>query len=142
MTVCVYVRSNLEVELLDAKHIIFDDEQELEFEPLPITRQERFLTVPQTPSKRRRIRSTRKSFNFELSYEELQLQSLQFSVMCHDQFMRRKVIGDVILPMAELSSESADVTRELVMWRDVQTREMQHERIVQQVTDLRQSLVP
>ena len=43
--------------------------------------------------------------------------------------------------MAELSSQSVDVTRELVMWRDVQTREMQHEQIVQQVTNSRQSFI-
>ena len=129
-----YIRSNLEVELLDTKHINFDEDEELEFERPSSSRHESFLTVPQqTRRRRRRLRSTKKSFNFEMSYDDLQLHCLQFSVMCRDQSSRQKVIGDVILPMADLTSQGVDVTRELVMWRDVQTLEMQQEQQMQRV---------
>ena len=56
-----------------------------------------------------------------MSYEELQLQTLQFCVMGYDEYSRQKVIGDVLLPLAELAQQGVDITKELVMWRDIQT---------------------
>ena len=56
-----------------------------------------------------------------MSYEALQLQTLQFCVMGYDEYSRNKVIGDVLLPLAELARQGLDITRELVMWRDIQT---------------------
>ena len=56
-----------------------------------------------------------------MSYEALQLQTLQFCVMGYDEYTRNKVIGDVLLPLAELARQGLDITRELVMWRDIQT---------------------
>lgn len=87
-----------------------------------------FNTVQLTPRKSKNepldIRRTRKnSFEIEMDYEDLQLQLLQFSVMAYDEYSRQKVIGDVILPMAEFASQGLDITRELIMWRDVQTEE-------------------
>lgn len=70
-------------------------------------------------SRRRRLRH--KSFEIEMSYEELQLQTLQFCVMGFDRYSRQKVIGDVLLPLAELAQEGVDITKELVIWRDIQT---------------------
>ena len=55
-----------------------------------------------------------------MSYETLQLQTLQFCVMGYDEYSRQKVIGDVLLPLAELAQQGLDITRELVMWRDIQ----------------------
>ena len=69
----------------------------------------------------RRRRRRHKSFEIEMSYEELQLQTLQFCVMGFDQYSRQKVIGDVLLPLAELAQEGVDITKELVIWRDIQT---------------------
>ena len=71
----------------------------------------------------RRRRRRHKSFEIEMSYEELRLQTLQFCVMGFDEYSRQKVIGDVLLPLAELAQEGIDVTKELVMWRDIQTRQ-------------------
>ena len=70
-------------------------------------------------SRRRRRRF--ESFELELNYETLQLQTLQFCVMGFDVYSRQKVIGDVLLPLAELAQQGIDVTKELVMWRDIQT---------------------
>ena len=70
-------------------------------------------------SRRRRRRHT--SFEIEMNYEELTLQTLQFCVMGYDVYSRQKVIGDVLLPLAELANQGMDITRELVMWRDIQT---------------------
>ena len=56
-----------------------------------------------------------------MNYESLQLQTLQFCVMGYDEYSRQKVIGDVLLPLAELAQQGLDITRELVMWRDLQT---------------------
>ena len=70
-------------------------------------------------SRRRRRRF--ESFEIELNYEALQLQTLQFCVMGYDVYSRQKVIGDVLLPLAELAQQGIDITKELVMWRDVQT---------------------
>ena len=56
-----------------------------------------------------------------MNYESLQLQTLQFCVMGYDVYSRQKVIGDVLLPLAELAQQGLDITRELVMWRDLQT---------------------
>ena len=61
------------------------------------------------------------SFDIEMNYESLQLQTLQFCVMGYDEYSRQKVIGDVLLPLAELAQQGLDITRELVMWRDLQT---------------------
>ena len=61
------------------------------------------------------------SFDIEMNYESLQLQTLQFCVMGYDVYSRQKVIGDVLLPLAELAQQGLDITRELVMWRDLQT---------------------
>lgn len=69
----------------------------------------------------RRRRRRHKSFEIEMSYEALQLQTLQFCVMGYDEYSRNKVIGDVLLPLAELARQGLDITRELVMWRDIQT---------------------
>ena len=69
----------------------------------------------------RRRRRRHKSFEIEMSYESLQLQTLQFCVMGYDEYSRNKVIGDVLLPLAELARQGLDITRELVMWRDIQT---------------------
>ena len=69
----------------------------------------------------RRRRRRHKSFEIMMNYETLQLQTLQFCVMGHDDYSRQKVIGDVLLPLAELAQEGLDITRELVMWRDIQT---------------------
>lgn len=69
----------------------------------------------------RRRRRRHKSFEIEMSYEELQLQTLQFCVMGFDRYSRQKVIGDVLLPLAELAQEGVDITKELVIWRDIQT---------------------
>ena len=41
--------------------------------------------------------------------------------MGYDVHSRQKVIGDVLLPLAELANQGIDITRELVMWRDIQT---------------------
>ncbi|EDO44755.1 predicted protein [Nematostella vectensis] len=84
------------------------------------TQDTRTQTPPQASGRRRPS-----SFEIEMTYDELQLSSLQFSVMGYDEYSRQKVLGDVVLPMAELSMQGLDVTRELIMWRDVQTREMQ-----------------
>lgn len=70
-------------------------------------------------SRRRRRRHT--SFEIEMNYEELTLQTLQFCVMGYDVYSRQKVIGDVLLPLAELANQGMDITKELVMWRDIQT---------------------
>lgn len=70
-------------------------------------------------SRRRRRRHT--SFEIEMSYEELTLQTLQFCVMGYDVYSRQKVIGDVLLPLAELANQGIDITKELIMWRDIQT---------------------
>ena len=56
-----------------------------------------------------------------MNYEELTVQTLQFCVMGYDVYSRQKVIGDVLLPLAELANQGIDITRELVMWRDIQT---------------------
>ena len=69
----------------------------------------------------RRRRRRHKSFEIEMSYEELQLQTLQFCVMGYDEYSRQKVIGDVLLPLAEIAQQGIDITKELVMWRDIQT---------------------
>ena len=69
----------------------------------------------------RRRRRRHQSFEIELTYEELQLQTLQFCVMGYDEYSRQKVIGDVLLPLAELAQQGVDITRELVMWRDIQS---------------------
>ena len=69
----------------------------------------------------RRRRRRHKSFEIEMSYEELQLQTLQFCVMGFDRYSRQKIIGDVLLPLAELAQEGVDITKELVIWRDIQT---------------------
>lgn len=69
----------------------------------------------------RRRRRRHKSFEIEMNYEELQLQTLQFCVMGFDRYSRQKVIGDVLLPLAELAQEGVDITKELVIWRDIQT---------------------
>jgi len=41
--------------------------------------------------------------------------------MGYDVYSREKVIGDVLLPLAELANQGIDITRELVIWRDIQT---------------------
>jgi len=41
--------------------------------------------------------------------------------MGYDVYSRQKVIGDVLLPLAELANQGMDITKELVMWRDIQT---------------------
>lgn len=69
----------------------------------------------------RRRRRRHRSFEIEMSYEELKLQTLQFCVMGYDEYSRQRVIGDVLLPLAELANQGIDITRELVMWRDIQT---------------------
>ena len=69
----------------------------------------------------RRRRRRHKSFEIEMNYETLQLQTLQFCVMGYDLYSRQKVIGDVLLPLAELAQQGIDITKELVMWRDIQT---------------------
>ena len=86
-----------------------------------------FHTIPsqEETKKRLRLMSRRrrrrhKSFEIEMSYETLQLQTLQFCVMGYDEYSRQKVIGDVLLPLAELAQQGLDITRELVMWRDIQ----------------------
>ena len=69
----------------------------------------------------RRRRRRHKSFEIEMNYETLQLQTLQFCVMGYDVYSRQKVIGDVLLPLADLAQQGMDITKELVMWRDIQT---------------------
>lgn len=69
----------------------------------------------------RRRRRRHRSFEIEMNYEELTLQTLQFCVMGYDVYSRQKVIGDVLLPLAELANQGMDITKELVMWRDIQT---------------------
>ena len=82
------------------------------------------LTPTPTKQESRAIKRVRKnSFEFEMDYDELQLQMLQFSVMAYDEYSRQKVLGDVILPMAEFTNQGLDITRELIMWREVQTIE-------------------
>ena len=41
--------------------------------------------------------------------------------MGYDVYSRQKVIGDVLLPLAELANQGIDITKELIMWRDIQT---------------------
>ena len=69
----------------------------------------------------RRRRRRHRSFEIEMDYEELTLRTLQFCVMGYDVYSRQKVIGDVLLPLAELANQGIDITRELVIWRDIQT---------------------
>ncbi|KXJ14809.1 hypothetical protein AC249_AIPGENE28418 [Exaiptasia diaphana] len=79
-----------------------------------------------TPTKQesRAIKRVRKnSFEFEMDYDELQLQMLQFSVMAYDEYSRQKVLGDVVFFLAEFTNQGLDITRELIMWREVQTME-------------------
>ena len=71
----------------------------------------------------RRRRRRHRSFEIEMDYEELTVRTLQFCVMGYDAYSRQKVIGDVLLPLAELANQGIDITRELVMWRDIQTRQ-------------------
>ncbi|XP_032242674.2 uncharacterized protein LOC5516777 [Nematostella vectensis] len=137
-------RSTLLVDLLDSKHLdkanlvmspptstftgthwdATPQSHSSVFSPVSLsprsTQDTRTQTPPQASGRRRPS-----SFEIEMTYDELQLSSLQFSVMGYDEYSRQKVLGDVVLPMAELSMQGLDVTRELIMWRDVQTREMQ-----------------
>ncbi|CAH3158571.1 unnamed protein product [Porites evermanni] len=121
----------LEVQLLDTANLSLDspnlDDAALDggdssvflFSNVQLTQQEETKKRLRLMSRRRRRRH--KSFEIEMSYEALQLQTLQFCVMGYDEYSRNKVIGDVLLPLAELAQQGLDITRELVMWRDIQT---------------------
>ncbi|XP_029202527.2 uncharacterized protein LOC114966714 [Acropora millepora] len=118
----------LHVELLDAANIslenlsddCFDDEDSsvLLFTDV-FLKQQGSQRRMRAMSRRRQRRF--ESFDIEMNYESLQLQTLQFCVMGYDEYSRQKVIGDVLLPLAELAQQGLDITRELVMWRDLQT---------------------
>lgn len=118
----------LHVELLDAANIslenlsddCFDDEDSsvLLFTDV-FLKQQGSQRRMRAMSRRRQRRF--ESFDIEMNYESLQLQTLQFCVMGYDVYSRQKVIGDVLLPLAELAQQGLDITRELVMWRDLQT---------------------
>lgn len=122
------------VELLESKHLgkgnlVHDISlDEPVAEPSFLSETGVFSAVELSPTVQKdsmpSVRSTRKnSYEFEMSYEDLQLHCLQFSVMAFDEYSRQKVIGDVILPLADLTSQGLDITRELVMWREIQTME-------------------
>ncbi|KAL9966067.1 hypothetical protein ACROYT_G024080 [Oculina patagonica] len=119
----------LEVQLLETANLSDVDSLDEEFcgnnssvflfANVQLTQQEETKQRLRLMSRRRRRRH--RSFEIEMSYEELQLQTLQFCVMGYDEYSRQKVIGDVLLPLAELAQQGVDITKELVMWRDIQT---------------------
>ncbi|XP_068755963.1 synaptotagmin-5-like [Montipora capricornis] len=132
----------LQVELLDAANIAlenlsdecFDDEDSVFLFTDVFLKQQETQKRMRSLSRRRRRRF--ESFEIELNYEALQLQTLQFCVMGYDVYSRQKVIGDVLLPLAELAQQGIDITKELVMWRDVQTSQPSSQRLCERISQI------
>ena len=58
-------------------------------------------------------------FEFCVTYEKLQAQSVKMTFYCFDRFSQHEAIGDHTVHLAELEARGLSLSREILLFRDI-----------------------
>ena len=61
----------------------------------------------------------KEKFEFCVTYEKLQAQSVKMTFCCFDRFSQHEPIGDLTVHLAELEARGLSLSREILLFRDI-----------------------
>jgi len=61
----------------------------------------------------------KEKFEFRVTYEKLQAQSLKMTLCCFDRFSQHEPLGDHTVHLAELEARGLSLSREILLFRDI-----------------------
>lgn len=61
----------------------------------------------------------KEKFEFRVTYEKLQAQSLKMTLCCFDRFSQHEPLGDHTVHLAELEARGLSLSREITLFRDI-----------------------
>lgn len=61
----------------------------------------------------------KETFEFRVTYEKLQAQSLKMTLICFDRFSQHEPLGDHTVHLAEVEARGLSLSREILLFRDI-----------------------